>query len=197
MKASDVLSEIKEALEPIKEEGHTTFSIEAMENYLKSFDKDVENDTYYESQNHESRLAQFKAENDINIARANIETAHSLEMFKSVIAAGQSALKSSMFINGGAAAALLAFTGKIWETSTSEVVANSLTSSIFIFCVGVLCAALATGTTYLSQLSFARNWLKLGDIINTFNIVVVLISYVLFCYGAFKAANSLGVHFGL
>lgn len=197
MKASDVLKEIREALEPIKEHGQTTFSIDAMENYLKLFDKDVENDTYYKSQDHESRLAQFKAENERNIAQANNETAHSLEMFKSVITVGQSALKSSMLINGGAAAALLAFTGKIWETTTSELVANSLTTSIFIFCLGVLCAALATGTTYLSQFSFARGWLKLGHSINTFNIIVVLSSYGLFCLGAFKAANSLGVHFGL
>jgi len=197
MKASDVLKEIREALAPVKEQGQSTFSIDAMENYLKLFDKDVENDTYYKSQDHEARLAQFKAENDRNIAYANNETAHSVEMFKSVISAGQSALKSSMVINGGAAAALLAFTGKIWETSTSELVANSLTSSIFIFCLGVLCAALATGTTYLSQLSFANGWLKLGHSINTFNIIVVLSSYGAFCLGAFKAANSLGVHFGL
>jgi hypothetical protein len=197
MKALDVLKEIREALEPIKEQGQSTFSIEAMENYLKLLDKDVENDTYYKSQDHESRLAKFKAENDRNIAYENNETAHSVEMFKSVITAGQSALKSSMVINGGAAAALLAFTGKIWETSTSEIVANSLTSSIFIFCLGVLCAALATGTTYLSQLSFGNGWLKLGHRINTFNIVVVLFSYGLFGFGAFKAANSLGVHFGL
>ena len=132
MKATEVIGEIRQALSQTKEQGHSTVSIDAMENYLKLFDKDVEYDTYYKSQDHEAKLANFKAENDRNIARANIETAHSLEMFKSVITAGQSALKSSMVVNGGAAAALLAFTGKIWETKTSEVVANSLTSAIFI-----------------------------------------------------------------
>jgi hypothetical protein len=197
MKASDVLKEIREALAPIKEQGQSTFSIHAMEKYLKLFEKDVETDTYYKSQDHEARLAQFKAENDRNIAHAHSETAHSVEMFKSVISSGQSALKSSMIINGGAAAALLAFTGKIWETSTSELVANSLSSSIFIFCLGVLFAAVATGTTYLTQFSFASGWIKLGHSINTFNIIVLLLSYSAFCVGAFKAANSLGVHFGL
>lgn len=197
MKATEVLTEIRQALSQTKEQGHSTVSIDAMENYLMLFDKDVENDTYYKSLNHEAELAKFKAENDRNIAHENNETSRSLEMFKSVITAGQSALKSSMVVNGGAAAALLAFTGKIWETNTSEVVANSLTSSIFIFCLGVLCAALATGTTYLSQLAFSSGWLRLGHSINCFNIVVVLSSYGLFCFGAFTAANSLGVHFGL
>ncbi|MBV1898641.1 MAG: hypothetical protein KUG63_04625 [Cycloclasticus sp.] len=197
MKAIEVITEIREALSQTKEQGHSTVSIDAMENYLMLFDKDVENDTYYKSLNHEAELAKFKAENDRNIAHANNETAHSLEMFKSVITAGQSALKASMLINGGAAAALLAFTGKIWKSPTTEVVANSLTSSIFIFCLGVLCAALATGTTYLSQLAFSSDSPKLGHSINAFNILIVLSSFVLFGFGAFRAANSLGVHFGL
>ncbi|WP_139686259.1 hypothetical protein [Vibrio tasmaniensis] len=197
MKASDVLQEIRNALKPIKEQGQSTFSIEAMENYLNLFAKDVENDTFYKSQDHEERLAKFKAENDRSIALANNQTAHSLEMFKSVITAGQSALKSGMVINGGAAVALLAFAGKIWETAISEVVANSLTSSIFIFCLGVLSAALATGTTYLSQLLFSNDRLKLGNYVNRFNIAVVLSSYGFFCFGAYKAASSLGMHFGL
>lgn len=197
MKASDVIREIREALVPVKESGQSTISIEAMENYLKSFDKDVENDSIYESQNHEARLAKFKAENDRNISYANNQTVHAVEMFKSVILAGQSALKSSIIINGGAAVTLLAFTGKIWETSTTEVVANSLTTSIFIFCLGVFFASFATGTTYLSQYSFSQQWLKLGHAINIFTITVVLSSYGAFFFGAFKAAKSLGLHFGL
>ncbi|MDZ4056165.1 MAG: hypothetical protein U1D69_04230, partial [Polynucleobacter sp.] len=174
MKASEVLKEIRQVLSKTKEQGHSTVSIEAMENYLTLFDKDIENDTYYMSLNQAAELAKFNAENDRNIAQANNQTAHSLEMFRSVITAGQSALKSSMVVNGGAAVALLAFTGKVWETQTSEAVAGSLTSSIFIFCLGVLCAALAAGTTYLSQLAFASDWVKVGHLINFFNIVVVL-----------------------
>jgi hypothetical protein len=197
MKASDVLSEVRKVLKETKDQGHTTVSIDAMENYLMLFDKDVENDTYYKSLNHEVELAKFKATNDRNIANANNHTTHSIEMFKSVITAGQSALRASMVVNGGAAAALLAFTGKIWETSTTELVANSLTTSIFLFCLGVLCAAFATGTTYLSQFSFSSGWLKLGHSVNVLSICTILSSYIFFGVGAFKAANSLGVHFGL
>ena len=197
MKAKDVIKDIKAALRQTKEEGHSSVSLDAMDNYLSIFDKDVENDTYYQSLDHERELAKFKAENDRNIANATIKTSHNIEMFKSVITTGQSALKSSMVINGGGAAALLAFTGKIWSTTTSPEVANSLTCSIFIFCLGVLCAATATGTTYLSQLAFSSKWIKTGQTVNCFTIVLVLSSYVLFCYGAYAAATSLGVHFSL
>ncbi len=197
MKAIDVLKEIRQALSQTRQQGHSTVSIDAMENYLILFEKDVENDSYDRSLNHEAELAKFKAENDRKIAYLNNQTANSLEMFRSVITAGQSALKSSMVINGGAAAALLAFTGKVWETQISELVAGSLTSSILVFCLGVLCAALAAGTTYLSQLAFASDWVKVGHAVNCFNILAVLSSYGLFGFGSYMAANSMGVHFGL
>ncbi|SEI12452.1 hypothetical protein SAMN05660691_03959 [Rheinheimera pacifica] len=197
MKASDVLTQIRQALQETKEQGHTVFSIDAMENYLKIFNTHLENDSFHKSEKYEFELAKFKAENDRNIANSTNETAHSVEMFKSVINAGQSALKASMVINGGGAAALLAFTGKIWETTTSALVANSLTCSILLFCLGVLCAALATGTTYLSQCAYSGNWSKTGDYFNVVSISAILGSYTLFGYGAFRAASSLGVHFGL
>ena len=197
MKATDVLSEIRQVLSQTKEQGNSSVSIDALENYLMLLDKAVESDTYYKSLDHDAELAKFKAVNNLNIAHAKNDAAHSLEMFKSVIMTGQSALKASMVVNGGAAVALLAFAGKVWETKISEIVASSLTDSIFIFCLGVVCAALATGSTYLSQLAFSSNWLKSGCFINYFSIVVVLLSYALFCFGAFKAVNSLGIHFSL
>jgi len=41
-------------------------------------------------------------------------------MFKSVIDAGTVALRSATLINGGAAVALLAFIGNIWEKGVAE-----------------------------------------------------------------------------
>ena len=197
MKSSEVIQEIRKAVGNAKAQGHSTISIKAFENYLDAFNKEIESDTFYSSLNHETQLAQFKAENDRNIAHANNENMHDIEMFKSVITAGQTALKSSMVINGGAAIALLAFTGKIWGSATSESIANGLTSSIFTFCAGVLLAAIAAGTTYLSQFSYASDWGKIGSVFNIVSIIFVLCSYVAFFSGSFVAAGNLGAHFGL
>ncbi len=197
MNANEVVEEIRAALIQTKDQGHSTVSIEAMENYLTLINKDIGTDNHYQSLEHESSLATFKAENDRNIATASNQTKISMEMFKSVITAGQAALKSSMIINGGGAVALLAFTGKIWSTTTSPEVASDLTTSIFIFSLGVLCAAFASGTTYFSQYSFSSEWLKTGHTFNIVSITVTLSSYALFCYGSYVAATSLGVHFGL
>lgn len=197
MHAKDVIKDIRAALSQTKAEGHYSVSIDAMENYLSLFDKDVDNDNYYKSLNHEKLLTEFKATNDRNIAHANNVSSSNLEMFKSVISAGQSALKASMLINGGGAVALLAFTGKIWSSATSSSVANSLSFAIFVFCIGVLLSALATGTTYLSQLAYSADKNKIGNGINILSIVSILGAYISFCYGAYIAANSLGLHFGL
>lgn len=192
-----MLKEILSALSKTKEQGHSTVSIDAIENYLKQIYKDVESEEQIQKLDFESKLVQFKAENDRNIAHSNNQTAHSIEMFKSVITAGQAALKASMIINGGAAVALLAFAGKIWETSTTALVANSLVESNLIFCFGVLCAALASGTTYISQYSYANNCYKAGHIFTSLSILLALCSYFLFGYGSYSASSSLGNHFGL
>lgn len=197
MKAKELIKNIKDDLMQTKESGQELISIDALNNYLSQFDTDIENDTYYKSLDHERELAKFKAANDRDIANANIQTTIEIEMFKSVIASGQSALKSSMVINGGGAAALLAFAGKIWGTSISVDVANALTNSIFIFSLGVLCAALATGTTYMSQLSFSSKYFKTGHVINCITVSIIVLSYLLFCYGSYEAAKSLGFHFVL
>ena len=197
MLAKDVIKDIRAALNQTKSEGHDTVSIDAMENYLGLFNKDVDNDTYYKSLNHDKLLTEFKATNDRNIAHANNVTLTNLEMFKSVVSAGQSALKASMVINGGGAVALLAFTGKIWTTATSSSIADSLTTSIFVFCLGVLLSAMASGTTYLTQLSFNVNKYKTGNVINILSIASIFGAYIAFFYGAYIAATSLGLHFGL
>ena len=197
MKAKDVIIEIRTILKQTKDQGHTSVSIDALENYLSIFDKDVENDTYYKSLDHETNLTSFKAENDRNIATAINQNTSNIATFKAATEAGQSALKSSMVINGGASVALLAFTGKIWNTSVSEVVASSLSSSIFIFCIGVLCAAFAAGTRYLSQLFFSTTYTKVGTFFQILSIFTVVFSYFLFAYGAFEVSTSLNEHLGL
>jgi len=195
MNATNVINDIRAALIQTKSQGHDTVSIDAMENYLALLDKNIDNNSNNETLNHEKLLTEFKATNDRNIAHANSINSSNLEMFKAVTSAGQYALKSSMVINGGGAIALLAFTGKIWTTTTSSLIANSLTFSIFVFCIGVLLSAIASGTTYLSQLSFNINKYKTGNVINTISIVLILGAYVAFFCGAYIAGTSLGLHF--
>lgn len=189
MDAKDILDAIRTALKPVKEQKKDVISVEALENYLNDLEKGIKlsNDALQRQQEH--GLAVFQAENDRNIAQAQIETSHALEMFRSVITAGQSALKASMIINGGAIVALLAFIGHVGDKISN--IQPLLASSIWLFCLGVLASAVASGFTYLSQLAYSNpKSIKFGIPLHIFTVLLVIGSYVLFASGCFGTLET-------
>lgn len=195
MKAVEVIQEVKKALANTKQAGEVSVSIDAMGNFMDQLEKRAQKFGEFNKLEHDRLLKEFEAENARNIAHSQNVNAHSVEMFKSVIATGQAALKASMVINGGAAAALLAFIGKIWNEGSIVQVTNALTHSILWFCSGLLIASFASGSTYLSQYSYLKGWDKVGGVVNVFTVLAVLASYVMFAFGCFNAASSLALHF--
>jgi len=89
------------------------------------------------------------------------------ERFKVAVSAGENALKSVILINGGAAVALLAFIGSVWDKSTNDVDINKLLISMIIFVTGTLFGGLATSWHYLEHNanveSKRKKWGKLCD----------------------------------
>jgi len=111
----------------------------------------------------------------------------SLEMFRSVIMAGQGAIKSSFLLNGGAAVALLAFIGHLAQFRTEQV--PLFASCLLWFSLGVLTAAITSGCTYFSQWLYASSHAqakKAGFILNISCILMGLTSYGLFTFGLFE-----------
>ena len=92
-------------------------------------------------------------ENKTRIANADRTSAADLEMFKSVLETGKVALTTPILVNGGASVALLAFIANISAKSDvgSGVGIPSIAGALMWFVFGVLLAALATGSTYLTQ----------------------------------------------
>ena len=124
---------------------------------------------------------QWKMEHASNLARYSAENAHQVEMFKSVILAGQNALKSVILINGGAAVAILAFVGSTWDKSANTNVGKKLLISMVLFAFGVLAGGIASGLTYLAQRAYAdEKRRKLGDRLNLAIIFAVIAAYLLF-----------------
>lgn len=74
-------------------------------------------------------------------------------MFKSVIAFGVEAIRTSALINGGAAVASMALTGAIFQNS--PVQAAHFSTVVLWFVSGVFAPGLASGFSYLSQLLYA------------------------------------------
>jgi CHASE3 domain sensor protein len=156
--------------------------------------------------NSELRLTYYKAQFESILAQYNALREASRESFRSVIQAGQAALKSAILINGGGAFALLAFLGHIWSTRPPGSMVALLPYSLLMFAFGVLFSAIASGTTYLSQSYYGRStneldksqkqrYITVGNYINKLTIFIVIISYLLFLIAVFIAFNSLYYHF--
>lgn len=115
----------------------------------------------------------------------------SLEMFRTVITTGQSALKATMLLNGGAAVAMLAFVGKLVEYKTAFTA--QIGFAVLMFAFGALASVAATGGTYLSQLLYAssNSWAKKIAIgLHITSIVLVAGSLMLFGYGAWLTSSG-------
>ncbi len=182
MTGAEIITIIKQDIAKLKDNNINAINIDNLDKYL--------NDLQALSEKHltpEER--QTKVEAIIEKYRA-INTQH-IEMFKSVITMGQSALKSAILINGGAAVALLAFIGKVWGNVDGHIDLEYLKCGLMLYTFGVLSATIASGFTYLSQWFYHRHNLTIGKILNVAVIVLVIGSYLLFAMGSYEAYLSL------
>ena len=124
--------------------------------------------------------------------RAALEA--SLEEYRAVIQVGQVALKTSLLINGGAAVALLAFLGRIWETHPSGPVVSDITSSLLWFVFGVFLAAVASAIAYLTLFAYGHKWITAGNIFLFITIILVTISLFSFVFGGYRAYGAFLTH---
>ena len=129
-------------------------------------------------------MEQWKAENAGRLAQYDAEQSLGRELFKAVILSGQSALKSAILINGGAAVALLAFIGSRFEFLEDKTQKILILVSMIMLIIGVLVAAIASGLTYLAQRHYyydENNTIR--DRINSGIIILVVFSYIFFTLG--------------
>lgn len=119
METSEAIEEIRKAISDVQSKGQDFVHIPALHTFLQSLEKDAKLSADGRKLQHESKMDWYKAQRQSD-----------LEVFKSVISTGQTALKTSFLVNGGAAVALLAFIGNVWSKVQAPVVAKGLTSAI-------------------------------------------------------------------
>jgi len=143
----------------------------------------------------EAALEHYKAQLAANAEHSRSVHELNLEMLRATVMTGQSALKSSLLINGGAAVALLAFLGNAWAADVPRRVMLQAAYGLSLFVWGVLAAAAAAGATYLSQAGFGNELGKfshrIGKWARWLAIALVVTAYVLFGFGAWHACTSL------
>lgn len=189
MDAQRVIAEIKKSLTQVKQSGQAIVTVDAFEKYLDALGRAVA-----KSGEIDVKLAEYAHER--NLAHYDAIQAHNREMLRSVIAYGQAALKSTILINGGAAAALLAFIGNVWGAKLSMVTVSGLTNSVLFFAFGVGAAALGTACTYCTQYCYTGHWKKTGVAFHILTVVLVLAAFGFFGFGAYEAYSGFIEHLG-
>jgi hypothetical protein len=143
----------------------------------------------------EAALEGYKSKLAASIEHYRSVNEFNLELLRSTIATGQSALKSAMLINGGAAVAVLAFLGNAWSKSIPKYVLAEAAYGLSLFVWGVLAAATAAGCTYVSQAGFGDEFGKHSALIGAYGralaMLLVIASYVLFACAAWQTYSSL------
>lgn len=179
METRDALARIRTDVGALLEGGREFVHIPALLRYLN----DLENEAPALSQatqlQHQSQLASHRAVHESQ-----------LEMFKSVLETGQTAVNTAILICGGGTVALLAFVGNLYSRTPPLAAPGALGVGLVLFAVGVLCGAMAAGARYLSQFCYGRNWLRSAVGFHILCIVLVISSYVLFGAGVMAAYHG-------
>ncbi|HEM6675109.1 TPA: hypothetical protein ACHFX9_000378 [Citrobacter farmeri] len=195
MSSKEVIEKIIEDVGATKQQGYESISTDKLLSYLGNLQA-------HEGYNHDIQMELLRSDNTTNIEIMKMNHASNLEVFRSVITVGANASKAFMIINGGAAIALLAFLGNIWNKESTPTAAASISFSLLLFCLGVLCSGVCSGFTYLAQFCYASSdlakhsrWNTSGHISNVIAVISGLASLALFAIGAYVTYVSMGNQF--
>ncbi|MGL6213244.1 hypothetical protein [Billgrantia desiderata] len=184
----DGASSLKEALIQLQQDGVESVSVAGLIEFLKRAEPDGKVGDLSPVQ-----LEHYKAQLSVWVEKQKEHSTLNVEGFKSVITAGQNALRSAILINGGAAVAILAYIGKLSVEAAGQVTHFAL--PLLLFVLGTLTVAVGSGITYLSQWFYfgGSPWEeKIGFGLNLAAIVLGFVSYIFFgvgtwwAYAAFK-----------
>lgn len=179
MDSKVVISNIRGILTKLRKTGQEFVSIDAFFEYLSNLESAMPDSEELRKLQHDSNLAHYRAVHETN-----------LEMFKSVIEAGRTALTSCILVNSGATVALLAYLGNYLSKNPTAEPSQELVLGLVLFATAVLLGAVAAGVRYLSQASYFNDRHCTGTGLNIFSIVLVVGAYVLFGFGIYEAYQA-------
>ena len=139
-------------------------------------------------QDWEVRLEQWRAERQGQIEHYRATVSSELELFRSVINYGSITMKGLFLINGGAAAALLAFVGHLATSNPPRNdLAAALAGSMSLFLWGLAIAVLTSFLSYIAQSYYAHQKDMWGAAFQGITLAVGIVSGGMFMWGALDA----------
>ncbi|HGM4118231.1 hypothetical protein ACM74Z_19415 [Pseudomonas aeruginosa] len=183
MKSKEVVKAIFDQIQEVKKQGNTVVTVDSLEGLLAALDRHIDSQEPLEQ-------ASFEFQKQTN----EFHYQSSQELFRSVINSGQSALKTSILVGGGAAAALLAFASSAWKALKPEGL-DLLGGSVLLLSLGVVLTAIATGFNYLAQFFYydayhadeETKWHdRLGGLFNFLSSALVVVSYAFYVWACWR-----------
>ena len=179
MELRDGLNRLRTDLGALLQQGQQFVQIPALLDYLSSLESEAPAISQANELQHQSQLAYHRAVHETN-----------LEMFKSVIEAGRTAVTTAILVCGGATAALLAFVGNFQTKLPGSEVPAALIGALMCFATGVVLAAMASGSRYVTQVCYSSGWHRSALGFNATSISLVIGSYVAFIAGIVAAYHG-------
>lgn len=196
MKSSEVIQMFKDSVAATKAKGVEHVPIENLEAFADEL-QELVNKTPENVAAGEAAMEEYRAHLTAWVSSSQHQHEKSLEMLRAVITVGQSALKSALLINGGAAVALLAFIGKIWGGVDTQPVLGALAIALICYVAGVLSAAMASGATYFSQAGYSDEFGRASQGVGVGGHIAAIIfvfgGYGFFATGSWIAFKTIGL----
>jgi hypothetical protein len=184
MEPKDLLDRIRNDVAQLLDRGQQFVHIPTLLQYLADLERNAPGNSQQAELHHQSQLAEHRAQHEAQ-----------LEMFKSVIETGQTAVNTAILVSGGASVALLAFIGNLMTKGQPAPLPQAFVWALCAFGGGVLLGAMATGARYIAQHSYSRPmpaWQCAGTVFQVVCVGLVLATYGLFAAG--MAAAYFGLH---
>lgn len=194
MDSTQTIQKIIEDIRGAEVEGARAIDTKRLISYLDSKSKELENvGTVSEAQ-----LEEYRAINAGKLAQYNWRKDVHLEMLRSVLTSGQSALRAQMLLHGGAALALLTFIGHLIVKPETQPIVIKFAPIMMCFLIGVLLSVICHGITYVGQYCYQRDLNTLGHICNLTSNVSAVCGYGLFgwaCYLSYQALLEISTYY--
>jgi hypothetical protein len=187
LETEELIRQIRADVRAVRDQGQQVIDATALDSYLGELEETASLTRDEQAWAHESQIEDFKARHQSNLAHYGAQNQAALEMLRTLVAVGQAALRTPMLINGGAAVAILGFLRNAWTKNLPSAVLKTLPSALLLFTAGVLAAALASGFAHLAQQAVTSHREQIAKRLRWLVIALVLVSYLLFCYGGWEA----------
>jgi hypothetical protein len=181
MNVQQAIAKIRNALVQVQESGQQVVAIPPLLEFLRAVEQEAPLDSETKKLQHETNLAYYRVQHE-----------HAIEMFRSVVESGKIALTTSILVNGGATVALLAFLGNMIGKSPPVLgpMQVTLVVSLMFFAGGVLAAAVATGSTYVTQYCYTEGWRRSATGFHVLTVALVVGAYLAFLGGMVAAYHA-------